>query len=216
MNQPSAVLAREHEANGLKNRTLAGFVIADDDVEFRIQLQVKTLKSLEPLDMYVCDVHGGASLASSASFDAHLTAVHGTPVRILRCSVRGTGGQYNQAMALGQRCADSIRVNDSLSVDRVRAVEEVDPGPVADAQQVVVAADFAEFHRHPFGGGSAVQVALFDHEGAGGHQHRQFGVAGDVAHVPFGDFVLAREDVAVAVLVRRDAADPVGEVGRAD
>ena len=65
-------------------------------------------------------------------------------------------------------------------------------------------------------GDAAVEAALLDHEWTRCHQHRQLGVAGHVAHVPFGDLVLAREDVVVAGVVAGDRADPVGEVGRAD
>ena len=98
----------------------------------------------------------------------------------------------------------------------MRPIEELDLGTRSDPQLVVMASKPGELVGDPLGRCSAVESALLDHEWTRCHQHRQLGVAGHVAHVPFGDLVLAREDVVVAGVVAGDRADPVGEVGRAD
>ena len=103
-----------------------------------------------------------------------------------------------------------------FAVDGMWSVEEFQLGAVADVQLVVMATDFAEFARDQFTRLAAVAMAGLDHKGTRRYQHGQLRIVGDVTQVPFGNLVLAGEDVSVAFLIGRDRLGPVGEVSRAD
>jgi len=81
-----------------------------------------------------------------------------------------------------------------LPVNRMRAVEEFDFRSVANPKFDVMPSDLGELPSDPFIRSNAVIMATFDHERARCHQRRQLGVVGNVAHVPFEDFVLARKE----------------------
>ena len=83
-------------------------------------------------------------------------------------------------------------VEGAVAVDGVGADEPFDFGAVAEAEfGLVEVADFGEFEGDHVVGGDAVEVAAFDHEGAGGDEGGHLGVVEGVAEVPLEDLVFA-------------------------
>ncbi len=57
LDESSIVLASEDKSKGLKYGAFAGFVVADDQVVYRIQLKINRLESFEAFYVESFDVH---------------------------------------------------------------------------------------------------------------------------------------------------------------
>src|SRR5437773_467001 len=110
----------------------------------------------------------------------------------------------------------SNELDGSYPVDHVRAVEVLDLSAVADAHLIVEAFDFGVLESDPFIEAYAVPVSPFHHEWIPRHHFPHLTMIRNTGTFDLGYFVLARELVAVAVIHRRDLANPLSEIARAD
>lgn len=103
-----------------------------------------------------------------------------------------------------------------MTVDGMRAVEELNAGLMGDAEAGVMTPYASVFVGDPFIRSDTVMMASFDHEGAWGDESGHFGIIESVTQVELGHFVLPSEEVTERSVDRDVFADPLIEIGGTD